>query len=377
MRVLTAAVCGSLSFFPSGRADACGGFFCSQTPVIQVAERIVFSIEDNRTVVYVQLQYSGNDPSFAWIVPVPDVPEIEVGVGQAMFEALDAQTQPLFRTENGAAFAQEASLSAGCGASGGGFSAPPPEPTLTARYVPRPNVNVYAANRVGPYDYVVIDAAEAEDLNDWLGINGYRVIPGSESIVQQYLIEGMKLLAFKLAPGENTQALEPIKLTYPGTDGCMIPLRLTSIAAQPNLEIVAWVFAQARAVPENFGAVVVDPQTIGSPATYMSALGVAVDQQSEGRGFVTEFALGTSFLSARGDPTLERLLAANPYLTRMRTVIDPSEMTADPAFIVDPSAGDVSNVIVLRTGTALGSGTMLTIFALWLGMSIRRRRRRS
>src|SRR5262249_9448809 len=152
------------------------GFFCSQTPVLQVAERIVFGMEEGRTVVYVQLQYAGNDPSFAWIVPVPAAPELEVGVGQAMFEALDAQTQPLFRTNSGEPPGAQAAIDAGSSCGSLGPNTPPPEPTLTARFVPRPEVDVYAAERVGPYDYAVIDAEQAEDLNDWLGINGYRVI---------------------------------------------------------------------------------------------------------------------------------------------------------------------------------------------------------
>src|SRR5688572_17866542 len=52
-------------------ALACGGFFCSQTPVLQTAERVIFEIDGDQITAYVQLQYQGNDPNFAWIVPVP------------------------------------------------------------------------------------------------------------------------------------------------------------------------------------------------------------------------------------------------------------------------------------------------------------------
>src|SRR5262249_16699189 len=144
--------------------------------------------------------------------------------------------------------------------------------TLEARYVPQPEVNVYAANRVGPYDYVVIDAESAQDVNDWLTLNGYRVVPGSEPVVQTYLDEGSKMVAVKLAPGATATSVEPVKLTYPGSDGCMIPIRLTAISARPGLEILTWVFGEVRSVPDSYSSVNLASLTVDAPALYRSVL---------------------------------------------------------------------------------------------------------
>jgi hypothetical protein len=378
--LLTSLPVLALMYLPR-TAYACGGFFCSQQPVLQTAERIVFVLDEHETVAYIQLQYSGTDPNFAWIVPVPAVPTVEVGVGQKMFDTLDAQTQPMFKIGDSdevvANGALDATFNAGCGGGGGsgGFSGDPPEPEISARYVPPPDVNIYASERVGPYDYVTLDAKNAEDLNDWLGINGYQPVPGSEQIVQAYLDQGMKLLALKLAPAADATAVEPIKLTYPGNDYCMIPLKLTAIAAQPRLEIVTWVFGEARAVPEVFAPVTVDPVAIGTPANYEAALGISVDDQAAGRGFVTEYAQNTARLSARGDVILQDILAKNAYVTRLRTFIDPSEMTEDPEFTLDPAGAEVSNVIQLPAPGTMSTGTMLAIFGLGLYLKIRSRRR--
>ncbi|MGK0360046.1 MAG: hypothetical protein ACI9U2_002352, partial [Bradymonadia bacterium] len=78
-------------------ALACGGFFCSATPVDQTAERIIFVKEDAATVTsYVEITYQGSAEDFAWIVPVPSVPELDIWDGGA-FNGLDLATQPQFR----------------------------------------------------------------------------------------------------------------------------------------------------------------------------------------------------------------------------------------------------------------------------------------
>jgi hypothetical protein len=139
----------------SADALACGGFFCSQTPVLQTAERIVFEIEGDRITAYVQLEYQGNDPNFAWIVPVPEAPEVEVGVGQEMFSILEEQTKPVFiqaETGSAAPASQAIAEDLGCGGSFGSFGGSfDPEPAISLRYIPVPDVDVWQNERVGPY----------------------------------------------------------------------------------------------------------------------------------------------------------------------------------------------------------------------------------
>lgn len=356
-------------FLIPSTADACGGFFCSQTPVLQTAERIVFEVDADYVTAYVQLQYIGDDFNFAWIVPVPSTPQIEVGVGQAMFEALDRQTRPQFVSESAATADIEIG---GCGGGGGAFSG---DPLLVSRYVPAPEVNVYAQERVGPYDAVVLDAVDARDLNDWLGINGYTLVAGSDSIVQEYLDDGMKLLALKLAPGEGVEAIEPVKLTYANRDGCAgIPVKLTAIAATPALQITTWVFGPARAVPMNFREAPIDLGSAFDDASYRVALAAGVNQVENGHGVVTEFARPTAYLDASGDPELEALLSRNAYVTRISTELDPSEMTVDPEFTIDPSLPDVSNEISYGGRMSFGTNAVVGVLVVYL-LAMRRRRR--
>src|SRR5258708_38792296 len=102
-------------------AYACGGLFCSMQPVVQTKERIVFEIEGMKVRAWIQLQIQGNDPSFAWIIPVSSVPEIEVGLDQTMFDTLEAQTAPVFITASGQHSTSEGSaVAVGAASCGGG-----------------------------------------------------------------------------------------------------------------------------------------------------------------------------------------------------------------------------------------------------------------
>jgi hypothetical protein len=370
-RFLLGLLPGVALLLPSSRAEACGGFFCSQTPVLQTAERIVFGVEKNEVVAYVQLTYQGNDPNFAWIVPVPDTPTVETGVGQAMFDALEDETHPVFvGGSGGMAEAFAARAPSGCSA---GFGAPIGDPKLSVTQIPVPKVNVAKSERVGPYDVAVLSAVSAADLNTWLRINGYRVQPASEPIVQEYLQRGMKLLALKLSPTSKANQVEPIKLSYTSSVGCAtIPIRLTAIAAAPGLEIVTWVFSESRAVPENYQSVELDTRTLTSSSGYGKLLSTTIDQKAGGHGFVTEFAQRTEHLSARGDPILEALIEKHGYVTRLRTVLDPKEMTIDPSFKPSSNLPDVSNQITLGRALALSTGSLLSLVAL--GLVVRRRR---
>src|SRR5262245_49582725 len=87
----------SLAVAPN-RARACGGFFCSQVPVDQSGEQIVFSIDEQHVTAYIQISFKGEAKDFAWVVPVATKPVISVGT-QTLFTQLQGRTQPQFNVQ--------------------------------------------------------------------------------------------------------------------------------------------------------------------------------------------------------------------------------------------------------------------------------------
>ena len=79
MRWLWAMTVGLLGLLVVPGVAACGGLFCQSTPVDQLAERIIFTVNKNDTITaYVQINYTGEAHDFSWVVPVPSVPKVDV-----------------------------------------------------------------------------------------------------------------------------------------------------------------------------------------------------------------------------------------------------------------------------------------------------------
>ncbi len=167
-----------------------------------------------------------------------------------------------------------------------------------------------------------------------------------EPLIDVYVEEGFVFLAMKLRPDAGVQDVEPVKVTYP-SGAPMIPLRLTAVAANPNMAVMVWVYAEEQAAPANYAAATIaDDELVfsldGASNNYRILMGQKADEHA-GQAFITEYA-GPSAEVAVGHPLLRELQLQYPYVTRLNTVISPEEMTVDPVFRYDSDLPDVSNV---------------------------------
>jgi hypothetical protein len=315
---------GIAMLMSASSAQACGGFFCTNVPVDQSAERIIFAVNEAAGTIdaYVQINYTGSPEQFAWVVPVPNPPKVDVA-DIATINELDGLTRPNYIA--------------------------PPMPDDCPVPVPAAGggdgVTVFGQGSVGPYDYAIVGSSDPQALVQWLRTNGYQITPAMEPLVDVYVKEKMDFLAMKLQPKKEVKDIQPVKMTYKSSKP-MIPLRLTAVAANPDMAVVTWIFAKGQAEPENYAKIAIpDDQIvfgIFSSTNYTSLVSQAADQHS-GQAFVTEFAGPTKGLGAT-DPTLSTLLRQYPYLTRVYTRLSPEEMTVDPVFRFNPELPSVSNV---------------------------------
>ena len=311
---------------------ACGGFFCIDTPVDQNAERIIFTQNGDGTVsAYVQIEYTGAAPDFSWILPLPDAIDAEdVEVPEdamAAFRELEVATDPVF--------------------------IPPPLPecatrpsmVMAAAAAPG-SVEVFASGEVGPYGFDVVGSEDPDALVSWLRDNSYRVTEAMEPLIDLYVEEQFVFLAMKLRPDQGAQDVEPVKVTYPSSQP-MIPLRLTAVAANPNMAVMVWIYADVQAAPVNYGKMEIANEDLvffgrGGSNNYRQLMSQKANEQ-EGQAFITEYAAPTSLLNV-AHPLLQDLSSRYAYVTRLNTVISPEEMTVDPIFDYDSRLDDVSNV---------------------------------
>ena len=281
------------------RAQACGGFFCSATqPVNQAAERIIFASNlDNTVTAVVQIQYSGPSEDFAWVLPVPGIPDVAVSSDLA-FQRLQQASNPQYilttEIEGTCRSDQFSDANAGPTSFEGGGG--------TGGADGAGGVNVLAEGNVGPYDYVVIQPeASYENVGDvavdWLVDEGYDVVPpGGDpasiaELLGSYLRDQMNLLAFRLTKGNDAGTIRPIWITY-ASERPMIPIRPTAVAANDDMGVMVWVLGEHRAVPINYlglelNEALIDWNTGGS--NYNQVV-IAAANEAGGQGFVTERA---------------------------------------------------------------------------------------
>ena len=282
-------------------AQACGGLFCSASaPVNQAAERIIFSKNADQTVTaVVQIQYEGPSEEFAWVLPVPGIPEVKVSSDLA-FTRLQQASNPQYnfttvvegrckeprgdRNSSNSGGPGNFTDSGGGGTGGGG------------------GVNVLASGTVGPYDYVVIQPeASFERVGDvaveWLTGEGYDVVPpGGDPndiamLLGEYLQEAMNLLAFRLTKGNDTGTIRPVWITYE-SDQPMIPIRPTAVAANDDMGVMVWVLGESRAVPVNYKGLELNQALINwlNGGQNYNQVVIAAANEAGGQGFVSERA---------------------------------------------------------------------------------------
>jgi hypothetical protein len=324
-------------------AAACGGLFCTTTPVDQAVERIIFAVNQDygEITAYVQINYTGGATDFSWVVPVPSNPQVDVAEAAPFSELSDiTRTRFIFPPPSNCYGTSRQKLSTVGSALEGHTS------TGVELDAEQNGVDIYQRGAVGPYDFAVIGGESPQLMVGWLRENGYRITPEMEPLIAVYTDGGMLFLAMKLQGGRNVQDIQPLKMRYKGTQP-MIPIRLTAVAANPNMGMLVWIFADAQMTPENMAALQVDDREVAltdrSGGNNYNLLRGTVSDQVNGHGFVTEYAQPTSAF-ASSDPEIAQLAREHRYLTRLYAEMSPEEMTLDPMFKPADDLANVSNI---------------------------------
>ena len=352
MHRLLLGSCAIAALAHSPAARACGGFFCGRQPVDQTAERILFEVGEDSVTMTTQISFNGDAADFAWVLPLNTVPDPEslAVFPQRALTALDANTGPVFYEP---CYLLEAAAD---GATGGNRS-------------DDDSVTVHIRAEVGDYQVAVIESTDPDALVEWLRNEGYRVTEPMEPYIRLYTEEGMKFLALKLLETADVNDIKPFRFTLPGNSPS-IPLRMTSLAAEPEMSIVVFLLGDSRYEAKNWENVSIDdtelrfvPYTWPLQTNWAALVAKGVDEAG-GQGWVTEFAGSTesyvtqleaqieagNFNSEEDEEAAHALLEVMrpyPYLTRLYSRLSAEEMTSDPIF-GRSGEGDVSQVHELQ-----------------------------
>jgi hypothetical protein len=370
--VRTAAACGCLS--PPAVEEG-------EFAVNQRAEQIIFEVEPGWVTAHVLIKYAGDPAKFAWIVPVPEVPELAISPLSA-FGMLDRATAPAVSVdvENICPVSEYTCRHADSSCDDG--SAHPSLPDAGASSDAGggpPPVQVIDTQVVGDYQTVTFRASEAQATTQWLRDNGFVVNNTTSIYMESYVQANMVFVAAKLVPGAGASSIKPLRMRYRAANP-QVPLVLTAVAAEPHLTVTSYVYSQQPFKPQGHPVVTIDPERIAQDAAgrtnYPMVLARTVDEAG-GDGFVIEYRgagvepqfddpsmpccsgeldfcgvandnqcqcprgeLDLEDCSKTGDivdgvKLLDALAAKYPRLTRITTRVSAEEMTFDPAFEAD------------------------------------------
>jgi len=210
-------------------ALADGAFFALLgDDIFQPSQKAIILYENNREDLILAVKYEGNADEFAWVIPVPNYPDIDVSDPDLFWELSQITTEDL-------------PVRLGC-----------------ARFVPlplSPAVEVLERTIIGPYDVAILSAQDPTALVDWLNSNGYSFPEEGEKILDDYITKEWYFVATRINTGEEatglaTGTIEPLKLSFE-SDEIIYPLRITALSSKAS-EVLLYVFADHKVVPREY-----------------------------------------------------------------------------------------------------------------------------
>ena len=170
--------------------------------------------------------------------------------------------------------------------------------------------------------------------------------------------ENKYFVALKLLNGVGVRSIQPIVLTFRGTEAC-VPLRLTAIAANPDMPVLVWVLSDKRVAPRGFYEMKIDEARIDWPrngTNYFGPQGLVslAANEAGGNAFVTEYAgvstIARTLVYSNGQINLTTLMMAMTPPTYVQAVIsmglasDPLMLPLLAKYIPMPDAVKAMNV---------------------------------
>lgn len=341
-RALALPVLLALLLALPGTVAASGGLFIDAVSPVAVEQnrgRILLAVHDDGTVTAaIEISYSGSPEAFAWVVPVPSEPTIEV-VPPSTLRMLDAATvprivpPPVYGPPGNGDDDDDDDDSALEDDDDAGEPAP---------------LDVDELPQVGPYDPTLLSSDDPDQLIDWLRDNGYLVTEEMEPYLASYVAQGMRFLGLKLAPEAGVADIQPIALTWTASEPT-VPLILTGVAAEPEMGIVVFIAGGSTYEPVDHASLLLDTALLQvDPRTgvdnYHPLLSWLADQEG-GQAFFTEYSDASADLGARLDLLetaasdaddarlyLDGLVDEHAWVTRLYARMSGEEMLTDPVF---------------------------------------------
>ena len=182
-------------------------------------QKAAIFFDKGREQLIISPKYEGPAEKFAWIIPVPTRPKVEIA-DEAIFYELYELAASVFLSSKRA-----------------------------------DEVKVLEKATIGAYDVNVLSATDGKALMKWLSQNGYHLPEKALEPVKSYVRRRWTFVACKIhdprsAAGLRTGTLAPLKLTFASPQP-VYPLRLSSANPEP-FQLIVYLVMPSPVRPEDY-----------------------------------------------------------------------------------------------------------------------------
>ena len=188
---LGVAACAAFTMTHARPVEACGVNGCDggvpgPMPVNQDGENVLFVLSPGEVEVHIQISIDPNTNAqkFAWLIPIAQIPEFEVG-SQPLFDALLQASVPQYGLTQSFESCGEGSISGGLTApngTDGGFDSGSTGDAQTSSGTG--GDPVVFKTTAGAFEIVVLEDTTVPPIKQWLLDNGYLWIDGADDTFQ-------------------------------------------------------------------------------------------------------------------------------------------------------------------------------------------------
>jgi hypothetical protein len=278
--------------------------------------------------------FTGDAQAFAWIVPVPNLPEVALEDEQ-LFRDLDVLTRPVHHSRDG---------DWDC------FN----NPGTISHDVYEGGVDILLSETVGYYQTLVLSATEAPALMAFLTALGFLHednLEATSEIINDYVDRSWYFVAMQVDSSALAEidpyyygggygyygSLDPIRLTF-SSDEIIYPMKISALSAAENSKVHLYVKTDRR-------------MTFPGATTY----------------YANRFS-SEEINSISRHMNYRHSIQAGDFLTKLQRGYRPADMTEDVTLVPAPGNGEFQ--MVIYSGLPL---TGLLIFSVPLGIAAKRR----
>lgn len=189
-------------------------------PMVETGQKAVIWHDGKRETLVLSTTFRGEAEDFAWIIPVPNKPEVTSSKDE-LFTALDDYTRPKYNNRYDSAMPMIGSVSTvGMEESG---------------------VTVVESKKVDVYDITVLEAVDGKSLREWLTKNGYEYPTNRDLLLQHYALKRWFFVAAKISTEAlgymgtslRTGHMTPLMISF-DSEGIVYPLKISGPGSKYN-----------------------------------------------------------------------------------------------------------------------------------------------